>query len=617
MVNPLKISLAPYIKGGLRKSLEPIAKGYLNLAGFKQVGLRYDDLIQEENDQMQKVLGRLSPREEYDRVWRLRRAINQSIQHKDLPAEQWSEEDSSQQRYLTDRIVQVTNEKKDWLALSCDRLPNFINGKFIQSNTHNFHPVTDPSTNKVLSLTPESTHDEITSSINTSFTAFNQWKSSSVLSRQKFVLNFQHQIRLHFDDLAIAVAFENGKTFNDAKGDVLRGLQVVDYAASIPTTLMGSFLQVSDHIDTHTRKLPLGVCIMIAPNNFPSMIPNWSLPLAIATGNSLILKPSQRTPTASLLLAELASISGLPDGVLNVINGTNNVVDSLITHDHVKAVSFVGSDHAGKHVYEKATQHSKRAQVNMGAKNHAVVLPDAVKDASINSILGAAFGAAGQRCMALSVAILVGDSRKWLPDIIEKASDFKVGNGFDHTTDVGPVISPESKSRVLSLIKQSREQGANVLLDGSNVSVKGFEDGNFVGPTIISIPSTQLDIYKTEVFGPVLLLLEAETLDEAVQIINKNKYGNGASIFTESGSAARLFESKVEPGQIGINIPLPVPLPFFSWSGNKASFAGENSFYGEQGVNFYTQTKTTTSMFKPSNQTPTIERPSTSMPTIV
>ena len=420
------------------------------------------------------------------------------------------------------------------------------------------------------------------------------------------------------DDLATVITLEQGKTWSDAKADVFRGLQVVDYAASIPTTLMGQFLQVSEHIDTWTRKLPLGPCAMIAPSNFPSMIPNWSLPLAIATGNTLLLKPSQRTPMASLLLAELASESGLPDGVLNLVHGTDEVVNALTTDDAIKAVSFVGGDVAGKHVYENATKHGKRVQANMGAKNHAVILPDASKDAAINAVLGAAFGAAGQRCMALSVAVLVGEAREWIPDLVNKASSFKIGNGFDDGVDMGPVISPESKTRILKLISESKQQGAKVLLDGSDVTVDGYEHGNFVGPTLIDIPSTNIDIYHKEVFGPVLLLVQAENLDDAIQIVNKNKYGNGAYIFTESGSAARRFETLSEPGQIGVNIPLPVPLPFFSWSGNKASFAGENSFYGEQGINFYTQTKTTTSMFKPNDKTAalgTSSRAATSMPT--
>ncbi|TIC20126.1 3-chloroallyl aldehyde dehydrogenase [Wallemia mellicola] len=506
---------------------------------------------------------------------------------------------------------------KNWSALSKPKTTlNYIHGQFKESKTKTYHQVRDPtiqSTDQLITSTPESTDAEFNEAIESSKDGYQFWKNTSLLSRQRVMLNFQQEIRNNANDLAITITQEQGKTFSDAHGDVFRGLQVVDYASSIPTTFMGKMLEVSNNMDTFTRKFPLGVCAMIAPNNFPSMIPNWVISLAAVTGNSLILKPSERDPTASLLLAELAQKSGLPPGVLNIINGTHPIVNHLTSHPDIKAVSFVGGDNAGKHVYKRATENGKRVQVNMGAKNHGIILPDANKDHALNSIISAAFGAAGQRCMALSVAVPVGDARNWKNDLINKAKALKVGNGFDQANDMGPVISKQSKQRIENLINQSSKQGANIDLNGTNFEVKNYENGYFVGPTIISIPHTEFDIYKQEIFGPVLVILETETLDQAIDLINKNKYGNGASIFTESGSAARFFEINAEPGQIGINTPLPVPLPFFSWSGNKASFAGENSFYGEQGINFFTQTKTVTSMWKPSDQTTSLEKASLSM----
>ena len=308
-----------------------------------------------------------------------------------------------------------------------------------------------------------------------------------------------------------------------------------------------------------------------------------------------MLKPSEKTPGASLLLAELAKEAGLPDGVLNVVHGSRPVVDALCDAPEVRAVSFVGSNAAGEAIFARATASGKRVQANLGAKNHAAVLPDADRDATVRALVGAAFGAARQRCMALSAVILVGEARQWLPDLVNEASKLTVGSGFQDGVDVGPLISAESKERVQRLVSQAVEEGATLSLDGREVVVAGHEDGNFVGPTILSNVSTDNIAYKTEIFGPVLVCLEAETLEEAMGIMNRNPYGNGCAIFTQSGAAARKFQNEIDVGQVGINVPIPVPLPMFSFTGSRGSIRGDVNFYGKQGVQFYTQVKTVTS----------------------
>lgn len=319
--------------------------------------------------------------------------------------------------------------------------------------------------------------------------------------------------------------------------------------------------------------------------------------MASVTGNTLILKPSERDPGAAMIIAELCKQAGLPDGVLNIVHGGVPTVNGICDHPDIKAISFVGGDKAGKHIYERGTQNGKRVQANLGAKNHGIVMPDANKNLALNSIVGAAFGAAGQRCMALSVALLVGEAQNWLPELIERASKLTVSGGFEDGADLGPVISPAAKARITSLIGSAEQEGGKILLDGRNITVPGYENGNFVGPTIIDA-STNMKCYQEEIFGPVLVVLRAETLDDALDIINANRYGNGAAIFTQSGATARKFEGEVNVGQIGVNVPIPVPLPMFSWSGNKGSVLGDIGFYGKSGINFYTQNKTITSLWR-------------------
>lgn len=322
------------------------------------------------------------------------------------------------------------------------------------------------------------------------------------------------------------------------------------------------------------------------------MIPLWMFPMAVATGNTMVLKPSERDPTTGVRIVEMALEAGLPKGVVNVIHGKKQTVDFICDAPDIKAISFVGGNTAGEYIYARGTGNGKRVQANLGAKNHAVVLPDARKEDTINALCGAAFGAAGQRCMALTTAILVGEAKAWLPEIVAKAKTYKVNVGSDPTADVGPLISPQSKTRVESLIASAQKEGAKIDLDGRGVVVKGYETGNFVGPTIISGVKNVHTCYKEEIFGPVMLIMTAENLDEAIQIINSNPYGNGTAIFTRSGPAARKFQFEVDAGQIGINLPIPVPPPFFSFTGSRASIRGDLNFYGKGAVQFYTQTKT-------------------------
>lgn len=433
------------------------------------------------------------------------------------------------------------------------------------------------------------------------------------MRRQRVMFELQHLIRQHTDDIAKSIVLEQGKTFADAQGDVGRGLQVVETATAITSTLLGDKLEVTTDMDTYSRRHPLGVTAAITPFNFPAMIVLWSAALATVTGNTLIVKPSERDPGATMIIAELCARAGMPPGVINVVHGSADTVNRVCDDKNIKAISFVGGDNAGKHIFDRATAQGKRVQANLGAKNHCVIMPDANKNLTLNAVAGAAFGAAGQRCMALSVAIFVGESRKWIPELIERAKHLKLSGGFEKGTDLGPVISPQAKERIINLISSVETEGGKILLDGRDAKVAEYPAGNFVGPTVVEVDTT-MSAYKNEIFGPVLNIISAETMDDAVEIINKNKYGNGAAIFTNCGATARKFEIQAEPGQIGINVAVPVPLPMFNWSGSKGSFMGDIPFYGKTGLEFYTQRKTTTALWPHADATGT--RASVSMPQI-
>ncbi|KAJ1030429.1 hypothetical protein NDA16_001338 [Ustilago loliicola] len=491
---------------------------------------------------------------------------------------------------------------------------NYIDGKFVQSSTSSWLDVNDPSTQALLSKVPLTTPSEFEKAVANAEAAFPDWRATSLLSRQQVMFKLQALIRDHMDDIANAIVLEQGKTFVDAKGDVLRGLQVVEVACGITSTLMEERIEVSKDMDTYARREPLGVTAAIAPFNFPAMIPLWSIPMATVTGNTLILKPSERVPGASMIIAELCERAGMPKGVLNVVNGAVDVVNGICDDPRIKAISFVGSDKAGAHIYHRGTANGKRVQANLGAKNHAILMPDANKNFALNSIAGAAFGAAGQRCMALSVVVAVGEAQAWVPELVERAKQLKVSGGFEEGADLGPLISPQARDRVRSLTGSVEQEGGKILLDGRDYTCPDYPNGNFVGPSIVEA-GPGMKAYDQEIFGPTLVVLKADTLDQAVNYINKNTYGNGAAIFTTNGATARKFEKNVNAGQLGVNVPVPVPLPMFAWSGNKGSVLGDIGFYGKSALNFYTSFKTSTSLWR-SDDAQLSEKASVNMPTM-
>jgi len=363
---------------------------------------------------------------------------------------------------------------------------------------------------------------------------------------------------------------------------------------------MGETLEnVSRSMDTYSYRQPLGVCAGVTPFNFPAMIPLWMFPMAAVTGNTFILKPSERVPGASMYIMKLVKEIGLPPGVVNVIHGSRNAVNFICDAPEIRAISFVGGETAGKHIHERGTRNGKRVQSNMAAKNHATIMPDANKDRTVDQVVGAAFGASGQRCMAISAIVFVGAAKEWIPDIIAKAKKLKVGHGEEKGVDLGPLISPQAKERVESLIQSAVTEGAKIALDGRGITVPGFEKGNFIGPTIITDVKPFMKVYNEEIFGPVLICMCVDNIDEAINLVNKNPYGNGTAIFTNAGAMARKYQYEIEVGQVGVNVPIPVPIPYFSFTGSKRSFIGANHFYGKMGIDFYTQTKTITTNWNP------------------
>lgn len=471
-----------------------------------------------------------------------------------------------------------------------------INGEFIESTTTQWQDIVNPATQEVIGQVPFATVDEVNAAIESAQNAFASWHQTPIQARMRIMLKLQDLIRQNAKDIAKVLTAEQGKTLADAEGDIQRGLEVVEHACSIGSLQMGEYIEgVARGVDTYTLQQPLGVCAGITPFNFPAMIPLWMFPMAIVCGNTFVLKPSEQDPLSTMMLVELAVQAGVPAGVLNVVHGGKEVVDLLCTHQDIKAISFVGSTHVGTHVYNLAGKHGKRVQSMMGAKNHVVVMPDANKEQTLNALAGAAFGAAGQRCMALSVAVMVGESKQWIDTLVEKAKTLSVNAGHEPNTDIGPVISPRAKARVIELINSGVEEGATLLLDGRNVQVKGYEQGNFVGQTIFSNVTTNMRIYKEEIFGPVLAIICVDTLNEAIALVNANPFGNGVGLFTQSGATARTFQHQINIGQVGINIPIPVPVPFFSFTGSRGSKLGDLGPYGKQAVQFYTQTKTITS----------------------
>jgi malonate-semialdehyde dehydrogenase (acetylating)/methylmalonate-semialdehyde dehydrogenase len=482
-----------------------------------------------------------------------------------------------------------------------------INGQFVESHATEWHDVVNPATQEVLAQVPFATDAELNAAVASAKEAYKSWRNTPLAARARVMLKLQALVREHMSRIAVTLSAEQGKTIADAEGDVFRGLEVVEHACSIGSLQLGEFAEnVATAVDTYSIRQPIGVCVGITPFNFPAMIPLWMFPMAIVCGNTFVLKPSEQDPLTPMLLAELALQAGVPPGVLNVVHGGKRSVDALCSHPDVVAVSFVGSTHVGTHVYNLASQHGKRVQCMMGAKNHAVVLPDAAKDQSLNALVGATFGAAGQRCMATSVTVLVGEAQKWIPDIVAKAKTLNVNAGSEKGTDVGPVVSKSAKQRILGLVEDGIKEGATLELDGRDVKVKGFEQGNFIGPTIFSGVTPTMKIYTTEIFGPVMVIIGVDTLNEAIELVNNNPFGNGTGLFTQSGAAARKFQNEIDVGQVGINVPIPVPVPFFSFTGSRGSKLGDLGPYGKQVIQFYTQTKTITARWFDDNTTSSV-----------
>lgn len=475
----------------------------------------------------------------------------------------------------------------------------FINNEFVESNATEWIDLHNPATNEVVTRVPKSTQGEMEAAVQAAQDAYPAWSKSTILSRQQIMFKYQHLIKENLKHIAKNITLEQGKTHADAEGDVMRGLQVVEHACSITSLQLGETLPgVAKDMDIFTMRVPIGVCAGITPFNFPAMIPLWMFPMAAVCGNTYVMKPSERDPGATMMLMELAREAGLPAGVCNIIHGAHDAVNFVCDHPSIRAVSFVGSDQAGNYIHDRASKNGKRVQCNMGAKNHGVIMPDANKGNTLNQLTGAAFGAAGQRCMAISTAVFVGESKEWIPELVERAKALKVNAGDQEGADLGPLISPAAKDRVEELIQSGKDEGADLILDGRNLTVPGFEKGNFVGPSILSGVKAHMKCYTEEIFGPVLIILTVDTLDEAIDMINNNPYGNGTAIFTTNGATARKYTEEIDVGQVGVNVPIPVPLPMFSFTGSRGSFRGETNFYGKQGINFYTQTKTITQQWK-------------------
>ncbi|MGM0524822.1 MAG: CoA-acylating methylmalonate-semialdehyde dehydrogenase [Pseudomonadota bacterium] len=475
------------------------------------------------------------------------------------------------------------------------KVPLYIDGEFVASKSEQWIPVTNPATQEVIAEAPVATQSEMEAAVNGAREAFKTWKEVPVSERARVMMRYQALLKEHQEEIAEILAQETGKTFEDAKGDVWRGIEVVEHAANIPSLLMGETVEnVARKIDSYSYTQPLGVCAGITPFNFPAMIPLWMFPLAVACGNTFILKPSEQDPLTPTRLVELFEEAGAPKGVLQVLHGNKQQVDFLLDHPDVRALSFVGSVPVAEYIYRRGTENGKRVQAFAGAKNHCVIMPDANKQQVINNMVGSSVGAAGQRCMAISVAVFVGAAKEWIPEVAEAIAKVRPGAWNDENAAYGPVISPQAKERVEALISKGEEEGATLLVDGRGCKVDGLPDGNWVGPTVFSNVTPDMEVYKTEIFGPVLCTTEVDSLEDALELVNNNPYGNGTSIFTASGAAARKYQHEVEVGQVGINIPIPVPLPFFSFTGWKRSFFGDLHAYGKQGVRFYTETKTVT-----------------------
>jgi malonate-semialdehyde dehydrogenase (acetylating)/methylmalonate-semialdehyde dehydrogenase len=477
-----------------------------------------------------------------------------------------------------------------------ERLPLWIGGRAVPARTRRYGEVTNPATGEVVRHVPFSNADDVADAVAAASAAFAAWRSAPPLRRARILMRFRELLEAHKKDLAKIVTEEHGKTLADAEGSITRGVEVVEFATGIPHLLKGEYSEnVGSDVDAYSIRQPVGVCAGITPFNFPAMVPMWMFPVAIACGNTFILKPSERDPTTSLRLAELLAEAGLPSGVFNVVHGDKEAVDAILAHPGIKAVSFVGSTPIAKYIYETGAKNGKRVQALGGAKNHAIVMPDADLDFATEAIIGAAYGSAGERCMAVSAVVAVGDAADPIRDrLAARANRIRTGPGHAPDIEMGPVITCAARDRIMGLIDKGVAEGAALVLDGRQPAVPGHESGFFVGPTLFDRVTPQMTIYREEIFGPVLIIVRTDSLASAIELVNANPYANGAALFTRSGHAARRFQEDVEIGMVGINVPIPVPMAFYSFGGWRNSLFGDLHVHGMDGVRFYTRGKAIT-----------------------
>jgi malonate-semialdehyde dehydrogenase (acetylating)/methylmalonate-semialdehyde dehydrogenase len=476
-------------------------------------------------------------------------------------------------------------------------IQNAIDGRKVVSASPRLAPVYNPATGEQIAALPLSSAEEVNSAVAAAKKAAAGWGATPPLKRIKHMFRFKELLDRNADEIVRAISREHGKTYADAAGELARGVDVVDFACGIPHLLKGEFSRnVGPEIDSWSDRQPLGVVAGITPFNFPAMVPMWMYPVAIACGNAFVLKPSERDPSASMLVWELFQEAGFPPGVLNVVHGDKEAVDAILDHPDVKAVSFVGSTPVAEYIYARGSAAGKRVQALGGAKNHMIVMPDADMDQAVDALMGAGFGSAGERCMAISVAVPVGDETadRLVEALAPKVRMLKVGPATDPESEMGPVITAEAKKRISDLIGQGVEEGAELVVDGRGLELQGYERGFFLGGSLFDRVTRDMTIYRTEIFGPVLCVARAGSYDEAAGLVNGNEYGNGTAIFTRDGDTARAFADRIEVGMVGINVPIPVPVAYHSFGGWKRSLFGDHSIYGPEGVRFYTRLKTVT-----------------------
>lgn len=470
---------------------------------------------------------------------------------------------------------------------------HWIDGRQLDTAPDRTGAVFNPATGEQTAEVAFAEAAEVDLAVATAVAAFEHWGTTAVTRRQRIMFAFRDLVEARKDDFAALLTAEHGKTLPDAGGEVQRGLEVIEWACGIPHLMKGSFSEnVSTNVDTYNIRQPLGVVAGITPFNFPAMVPMWMYPVAIACGNTFILKPSEKDPSSSLLAAELLAEAGLPEGVFNVVHGDKVAVDRLLEHPDIAAISFVGSTPVARHVYTTGTENGKRVQALGGAKNHMIVLPDADMDLAADSAVSAAYGSAGERCMAISVVVAVGEAGdRLIPKITERMEKLTIAPGTIPGADMGPLITREHRDRVASYIDQGVEEGADLVFDGRDLVIEGHEDGFFVGVTLFDQVEPNMTIYRDEIFGPVLSVVRTDHYQEAIDLINSNPWGNGTAVFTNDGGAARKFQSEIQVGMVGVNVPIPVPLAFYSFGGWNESIFGSHAIYGPSGIDFYTKQK--------------------------